>query len=272
MCHQFKNKKELNAMEQNDVNEYRKIGSSRIGSGLILLAAGLLLLAYKMGAPIPDWLFTWPVLLIVIGFISGFKSKFHNPGAFIMILIGGIFLIDQSMPGIDLHNYIIPIILIAVGLVFILRPKRGCGFRHSKDWKKINQTEEGSSPNFLNENKISSANENAEYVNINAVFSGVKKKILSKNFKGGEIMSFMGGTEINFLQADIQQHVVLEVNNIFGGTKIVIPSNWDIKNEVTALFGGIEDKRIINNIMPDANKTILLKGSCVFGGIEVSNY
>ncbi|HEV2833556.1 MAG TPA: DUF5668 domain-containing protein [Hanamia sp.] len=258
-------------MEQNDVNEYRKIGSSRIWSGLILLAAGLLLLAYKMGAPIPGWLFTWPVLLILIGFISGFKSKFHNPGAFIMILIGGIFLIDQSMPGIDFHNYIIPIILIAIGLVFILRPKRGCNFRQSRRWNNINQTGE-TSANFLDENKISGANENAEYVNINAVFSGVKKKILSKNFKGGEITSFMGGTEINFLQADIQHPVVLEVNNIFGGTKIVLPSNWDIKNEVTALFGGIEDKRIINNIMPDANKTVLLKGACVFGGIEVSNY
>ena len=258
-------------MEQNDVNEYRKIGSSRIWSGLILLAAGLLLLAYKMGAPIPGWLFTWPVLLILIGFISGFKSKFHNPGAFIMILIGGIFLIDQSMPGIDFHNYIIPIILIAIGLVFILRPKRGCNFRQSRRWNNINRTE-GASSNFLDENKISSTNENAEYVNINAVFSGVKKKILSKNFKGGEITSFMGGTEINFLQADIQHPVVLEVNNIFGGTKIVLPSNWDIKNEVTALFGGIEDKRIINNIMPDANKTVLLKGACVFGGIEVSNY
>ncbi len=66
--------------------------------------------------------------------------------------------------------------------------------------------------------------------------------------------------------------MVLEVNNVFGGTKIIIPSNWDVKNEVTALFGGIEDKRSLNNIIPDADKTILLKGACVFGGIEVSNY
>jgi hypothetical protein len=258
-------------MEQNDVNEYRKIGNSRIWSGLILLAAGLLLLAYKMGAPIPSWLFTWPVLLILIGFISGFKSKFRNPGAFIMILIGSIFLIDESMPGIDFHNYIIPIILIAIGLVFILRPKRSCRFRQGRRWNNINQTE-NASLNFENENKISGSHENAEYVNINAVFSGVKKKIVSKNFKGGEITSFMGGTEINFLQADIQHPVVLEVNNIFGGSKIILQSNWDIKNVVNDLFGGIEDKRIINNIMPDTNKTVLLKGACVFGGIEVSNY
>ncbi|MEO5650805.1 MAG: DUF5668 domain-containing protein [Ginsengibacter sp.] len=259
-------------MEQNNQPEYRRMSSSRIWSGLILLAAGLLLLAYKMGAPIPGWLFTWPVLLIAIGLLTGIKSKFHNPGSFIMILIGTVFLIDNSVPGIDFHNYIVPVILIAIGLVFILRPKRGCNFRRGRYENKTDQATGAYPSNFMNENKINGASDNAEYVTINAVFSGVKKKILSKNFKGGEIVSFMGGTEINFLQADIQHPVVLEVNNVFGGTKIIIPSNWDVKNEVTALFGGIEDKRSLNNIIPDADKTILLKGACVFGGIEVSNY
>ena len=40
-------------MEQNDIQRY-KTGSSKIWSSLILIAAGLLLLAYKMGAPIPN--------------------------------------------------------------------------------------------------------------------------------------------------------------------------------------------------------------------------
>ncbi len=85
-------------------------------------------------------------------------------------------------------------------------------------------------------------------------------------------MSFMGGAEINPMQADIQHPVILEVNNIFGGTKLIIPSNWDVKNEISAVFGGVEDKRSFNNSVPDSNKKILLKGSCVFGGIEVTNY
>ena len=56
----------------------------------------------------------------------------------------------------------------------------------------------------------------------------------------------MGGTEINLMKADIQQPIVLEVNNVFGGAKLIVPSNWNVKNEVTAVFGGIEDKRTIS--------------------------
>ncbi len=263
-------------MEQNDLQNYRGGKDSRIWSGLILVAAGLLLLAYKLGAPIPSWVFTWPVLLIAIGFLTGVKSKFHNPGSFIMIVVGAVFLVDQSIPGIDFHNYIVPVILIGIGLVFIMRPRHH-PFNKDRDywkdsdrWRRRDSRRERGSNNFTSEN-ISMA-DNAEYIDIHAVFGGVKKNILSKNFKGGEIVSFMGGTEINFMQADIQHPVVLEVNNVFGGTKLIIPSNWDLKNEVTAVFGGIEDKRSFNNITPENNKTILLKGACVFGGIEITNY
>ena len=82
----------------------------------------------------------------------------------------------------------------------------------------------------------------------------------------------MGGTEINLMKADIQQPILLEVNNVFGGAKLIVPSNWDVKNEVTAVFGGIEDKRTINTGIPDPEKIIVLKGTCVFGGIEITNY
>ena len=264
-------------MEQNenDIHRYRGMRSSRIWSGLILVAAGVLLLAYKMGAGIPHWVFTWPVLLIAIGLLTGVKSRFHNPGAFIMIIVGGVFLIDQTMPELNFHNYIVPAILISVGLIYILRPRHNWSGIPKKNWRQMhfdnlspaNQT----SLNYVG-TKNNTHEDNAEYVEINAVFGGVKKIILSKNFKGGEINSFMGGTEINLMKADIQHPIVLEVNNVFGGTKIILPSNWDVKNEVTAVFGGIEDKRNINTGMPDPGKIIILKGACVFGGIEVTNY
>ena len=121
-------------MEQNenDIHRYGGMRSSRIWSGLILVAAGVLLLAYKMGAPIPSWVFTWPVLLIAIGLLTGIKSRFHNPGAFIMIIVGGIFLIDQTSPELNFHNYIVPAILISVGLIFILRPRHNWGVCEKK--------------------------------------------------------------------------------------------------------------------------------------------
>ncbi len=259
-------------MEENTEQKFRGTRNSRVWSGFILLAAGFLLLAYKMGAPIPGWIFTWPVLLIAIGLLTGVKSGFHNPGSFIMILVGGIFLADQSIPGIDLHNYILPIIFISIGLLFILRPKnQSCG-RRERRWNRMNLSEGASPAANTNARETYAPGDDAEFIDVHAVFGGIKKNILSKNFKGGEIVSFMGGSEINFMQADIQHPVVLEVNNVFGGTKLIIPSNWDVKNEISAIFGGIDDKRVFNTGIPDSEKRILLKGSCVFGGIEVTNY
>jgi predicted membrane protein len=260
---------------ENEIKQFERGRTPRIWSGLILLSAGTLLLAYKMGAPIPSWLFTWPMILIAVGILTGAKSRFRNPGSYILITIGLIFLIDQTNPGLNFHNYMLPLILIAVGLIYILRPKNS--FLASYESRRRKQNGDSNYVNPPNteiraDYSGSGGEESSEYVEINAVLSGVKKNILSKNFKGGAITSFMGGTELNLLKADIQKTIILEVNNIFGGTKLIVPSNWDVKNEVTAVFGGIEDKRNINANLPDPGKVIILKGSCVFGGIEVTNY
>ena len=263
-------------METDNRDDIKGIQNSRIGTGLIILLAGVLLLAYKMGAPIPGWIFTWPVLLIGIGLLVGIKSKFQNPGAFIMIMIGTIFLADRSIPGIDFHNYLIPALLIGIGLFVIFRP------RNERCRRRRNIRNYTGNDSFVVPGKETAENnfnqivpdntDSGEHINVQAVLGGVKRNVQSKNFKGGEILSFLGGSEINFMQADIQQPVVLEVNNVFGGTKLIIPSNWDVQNNISAVFGGVEDKRVFNNSAPDFNKRIVLKGSCVFGGVEVTNY
>ena len=261
-------------MEQNDMSNKRT--NSRILFGVGLLCAGILLWSYKMGAPIPHWVFTWPVLLITIGFLIGIKSRFHNPGAFIMMLVGGIFLVDQAVPNLNFHDYILPAILVGVGLIYILRPRRSWSNRFERRWERRSPNNPAERTYFPPSNTAAAGSppmgDNSEYLEINAVLGGVKKLILSKNFKGGEINSFMGGAEINLMQADIQEPVVLEVHNIFGGTKLIVPANWDVKNEVTAVFGGIDDKRYIGTGVPDPGKIMILKGTCIFGGIEVSNY
>ncbi|MEO8415708.1 MAG: DUF5668 domain-containing protein [Ginsengibacter sp.] len=265
-------------MEQNekDMNRNGGGGTHRMWSGLLLLGAGVLLLAYKMGAPIPGWVFSWPVLLIAIGLLTGIKSRFHNPGAFIMLVVGGIFLIDETSPELNFHNYIVPAILIGVGLIYIMRPRP----RYNRLRRMKRRRMYYDDPPFA-DNKMppvdmgtqsGTQEEDAEYIEINAAFGSVKKLILSKNFKGGEINCFMGGAEINLTKADLQKPARLEVNNVFGGTKLIVPSNWDVKNEVTAVFGGIEDKRNISSATPDPDKILVLNGTCVFGGIEIANY
>ncbi len=246
--------------------------SGKLFMGVVLFVAGLALLAYKMGAPLPAGLFTWPMILIIIGLAIGIKDRFQNPGAWILLLIGSLFLADMNFPGFDAHRYIGPIILIGIGLIFIFKPNRrrfqgfgGCS--HKRQIGVPFSQKFGNDP-IAN----ASANADEEYININSVFGGVKKFIVSKNFKGGSVVTFMGGAELNLQQADIQHPIILELNNVFGGTKLVVPSNWDVKNEVTAIFGGVDDKRNPGGLTPEPGKTILVKGTSLFGGIEITSY
>ena len=66
--------------------------------------------------------------------------------------------------------------------------------------------------------------------------------------------------------------VIMESNIVFGGLKITIPPHWDIKTEVTTVFGGIEDKRPVIATKIDTSKVLILKGNTIFGGIEIRSY
>ncbi len=257
-------------MEEKQTDRFGGARGPRTWSGILLVVCGGLLLAHKLGANIPQWIFTWPMLLIVLGFISGVKSRFHNAGAFIMMIVGGVYLVDEIVPQLDFHKFILPAILIGVGLVYLLKPKNTWSKRNWQD-RSLYPTNT-TPPNYYKIEDDPGKSDPSEYVEIKNVFGGIKRNIISKNFKGGEIHNFMSGTELNLLQADMQHPIELEIHNIFGGTKLIVPSNWNVKNEVSVIFGGIEDKRNFISGRPVPDKLITLKGTCVFGGIEVVNY
>ena len=104
------------------------------------------------------------------------------------------------------------------------------------------------------------------------IFGGTKKNVLSKDFKGGDVVNVFGGTELNLTQADIKGTAVLELTTIFGGTKLIVPSNWSIKSEAVTIFGGIEDKRQLPATQEAPEKLLLLRGTVLFGGIDIKSF
>jgi hypothetical protein len=73
------------------------------------------------------------------------------------------------------------------------------------------------------------------------------------------------------MQADFEGRVVLEVTQILGGTKLIIPAHWEVQPEMLAVMGGIEDKRQVHNGIA-SDKVLILKGTSVLGGIEIKSY
>ena len=81
----------------------------------------------------------------------------------------------------------------------------------------------------------------------------------------------MGGSEINLSQADINGTVVIDITQIMGGTKLIVPPNWEIRSNITSVFGNVEDKRQKERIM-NPEKVLVIDGTSLFGGIEIKNY
>lgn len=240
---------ETNNMNQPDSGNRSSNNSGRVFGGIVLLIIGLAFFAREAGIYFPHWLFSWPMILVAIGLFIGARRSFRSGGWMVLLLVGGVFLIDDIFDDLHLHvyQYLWPTLFIALGLYMIFRPKK-------REW------------NF------DSSLTSDDVIDANSVFGGSKINVISKNFRGGEVSTFFGGTDINLSQADFQGSAVIHTSTAFGGVKIIAPPHWNIKSEVLCIFGGLDDKRPQAKEGLDTTKTVVLKGTCIFGGIDIKSF
>lgn len=248
--------------------------SARVVGGLLVVAAGAALLIRNMGyVALPYWLFTWPMILILVGIYSGFKHNFSNTGWIIMIAVGTFFLLDDFVPNIRLQPAFWPLVIIGIGILFIIRPRKK---KHRFDWGNMGKEPEQkltADPVKPYEYNAYSNADKSDFLRIDSVFSGIDRTILSKNFQGGKISCVFGGAEIDLTQADINGNVMLKMDVVFGGVKLIVPPHWSISSEIDGAFHNVDDKRRHGaGSIADPSKVLTLKGSCVFGGIDIKSY
>jgi len=198
-----------------------------------------------------DWSNNWPLILIAVGLLIGIKNGFTNSAWWILCLIGGISLVDNYVP--QYTNYAWPVALIAAGLAIAFKPRpRDCGPK----WKMNNSITAEST------------------LNIDVTFGGRKELITSRNFEQGSVSISFGGCELNFMQADfLGPTAVLDLKVAFGGVEIILPPNWKVQNEISASFGNVEDERPLPvHSSLENTKTLILKGNCSFGNVEIKSY
>jgi predicted membrane protein len=205
------------------------------------------------------------MLLITIGLIIGMVNRFRDIGWLIITAIGLFFLADDIYPGIK--QLVWPAVIILIGLVIILKPSR------QKKTMVMTDNSPASGAAVMNDAPaINPAQATTEDVlDLVAIFGAVKKVVFSKNFRGGEVVCVFGGSEINLTQADFTGTIKLEIVAIFGGAKLIVPANWQVRSEATAILGGIDDKR---DPVASANsdKVLVLDGTAICGGIEITSY
>ncbi len=218
----------------------KSISHIAIGALVTTLGVGFLLDSLNVldfGSIIGTW---WPMVIIVVGLLSLTSNIRAFAWPLFIIAIG--FLLQLRELGVvsfNVWSLIWPSIIIFVGLSLIFgkfsRPKEG---REDK-------------------------------VDLFAAFSGIDSKNKSESFQGGTVTALFGGITLDLRDASIQEPSIIEVFTAFGGIEIRVPEDCRVKASGVPLFGGWDDK----TVKPSAKdpKTLYIKGTCIFGGLEIKN-
>jgi predicted membrane protein len=232
--------------------EHRHLQHNRAIIGIILVLVGVFLVMRNTGI-FPDFIdnviFSWPMMLVTIGLIITIGSSGGKTSGIIVMAVGGFFLLPHIFREAFDVNLFWPSVFIIIGAIFIFSKKRG--------WNSV----------------VTSSQSSDEFIDYVYIFSGGERHIVTDNFRGGKITAVFGGSEIDFTKAKLAPGVSeLEIACVFGGTTLIVPDDWNIKNEVVPVLGGFGDSRRFSaGRTIDTSRQLIIKGAVVFGGGEVKS-
>ncbi|MGA3235248.1 MAG: DUF5668 domain-containing protein [Bryobacteraceae bacterium] len=235
---------------QQDSQQAQDWGSAqRFLPAVILIAVGVVFLLDNLHLfPGRDIWEYWPVALMIGGAFKLADSPDPRGRAVggILLVGGGILLASNlGLIPIDIGD-LWPLAIIAAG-IFMLVNRNANPWRHPSSWTNDTQ-----------------------HV---AVFGGGKRKINTDNFKFAKFDAVFGGFEIDFREANIMgDSATVEINAVFGGAEVRIPTNWSAVIQAAGVFGAFTDNSTQPNAATTPNfKRLYFKGAAVFGGVNVKN-
>lgn len=225
--------------------------------GGIIIALGALFLFRNLGFfefDIFRYIFNWYSWIMLAGIITLSKRNGKEAIGLTLLAIGGIFfLMDLNIiPSISIRTWW-PLILVAVGVSYILKGQNS-------------NVPSGTKPDG-----------GIDFINDTNIFSGGEYHVSSDNFKGGKITNIFGGGEYNLTRSKLSEtsDSVLEVFVMFGGVELIVPSDWEVRSDVTAIFGGFNNKKRHfpkDMAMTTGKKILYINGMVLFGGGEIKSY
>lgn len=268
-----------------------------IAFGVIILGIGLVLLFRKFGLYIPDWVLTWPMILIAVGTYTLISQQFKSFFGSVVLFIGVYFLLKREFDlDLGLDQFIWPVGLIALGIYLILHKKQENKALEEvrKNWEssRKKKTEASSSEKIESAEVVDDAAASQEEptkapdsgfvramgtafmdrINESVIFSGVNRKLMTKDFQGGKATVIFGGLDLDLTQVDFTGVVTLDLEVGFGGVKLLVPPHWDVRTEVSNIAAGLEDKRMFREGGVDTNKVLILKGTLLFSGLKIKSF
>lgn len=238
--------------------EHQHNERKRIGVGLAILSVGGLLLMRNLGIYddfVNEYIFRWEMILITMGVINIIATGGKGPGFLLLVIGGGLYARNyvQLPSGLNFWQLFLATVFILAGIFMIFKRKNCC--ENSGDYTN---------------KQISN-----DTIDEMAFFGGGDRTIVSENFRGGKIMAIFGGSSFNLSRSKLAPgRNYIDVFAVFGGLKLVVPENWNVKISVISIFGGISDKHRVHTPenFQEGDPVLIIKGFVVFGGGEIKSY
>ena len=248
----------------------------KIVIGFIIMMVGAFLLFDNMGFFLPvvrHLVFSWQAVVIAIGIILLVdKPSDHKIVGSILILIGTLFILPKILP-FNISSFIIPVIIIAIGIGFIIKAAtRKNEYKDCETW--FSQQPEYKK-HFTNFEKNVTTNEGG-VIRKEYIFAGSKEKWTQGKLKNLEIEAVFSGVQLDLTQAeladDIKVAACIKVSSVFSGVILYVPDDWNIMVQKTGVFGGFTDSRPNRVLQIAGEKLVILEVEAIFGGGEIRCY
>jgi hypothetical protein len=109
-------------------------------------------------------------------------------------------------------------------------------------------------------------------VDLVTVFSAVRRRIISQNFKGGKLVAVFGEFKVDLTDADIEgDYAEMEATAVFGAGEVRVPEKWMVSVRGAAVFGEYQDRTHQQPPQGAPTKRLVIKGGAVFGSVVIKN-
>jgi hypothetical protein len=249
------------------MHENRLPLTGRLIFGLVVITLGVLFTLDNLGmleaGEILRW---WPILLLVYGVtrLTGACCRQSTVPGIIFTLAGALLLLHEfDLIQIDPWD-LWPVVLVVAGGSMVagaLRRTRGADgsmvigtLRHARGADDPVGLGAASDPAF------------STFV----MWSGIERKVVSLDFRGGDVTAIMGGAEIDLRQAKMPGgRAVVDVTVLWGGVELYVPGDWTVTVEALPLMAGIEDAT--RAPAGEVGGHLVVKGVVLMGGVEIKN-
>lgn len=101
-----------------------------------------------------------------------------------------------------------------------------------------------------------------------AAMDGAVFNAQSRGLVEARATAFMGGIELNLVDADLSPGAFLTLRAVMGGIDVIVPSRWRVEVMARTVMGGIGNLTAPDAVDDDA-PVLMIDALAVMGGIEI---